>query len=218
MINGLSASDAKVIIKRILPSAIVYLIRAHRNLKPREISIYWRLLFRRALRIRRDRPDRRVASFRSILFVCHGNIIRSPMAAALLRRHLSDLGANAVAISSAGLHANPGQAADARALTVARHFGVSLEHHRAQPLTNELVARTDVIFVMDAINEAKLLARYPGARHKIFMLSAYTAAGELRPIEIADPYDGDEADVRGCYELLQCSIRCLTSTLGFSRT
>jgi protein-tyrosine-phosphatase len=67
---------------------------------------------------------------------------------------------------------------------------------------------------MDYVNEAKLLARYPEARRKVFMLDGFGAAGPASQKEIADPYHGDAGDVRRCYEILRSRIQLLTDFLS----
>ena len=69
---------------------------------------------------------------------------------------------------------------------------------------------------MDFENEAHLLARYPQAFRKVFMLRSY-ADSSNRQVEIPDPYWGDEADVRGCYQILEECIRNLVKTLSRER-
>jgi len=207
--NNLWVVDAKAIVKRCLPDSILNHMRACRALERRDRSTYWRLWLLCALRMRRSELRRIPAAIRSLLFVCRGNIIRSPMATALLRQCVSGLAPSAISIASAGLHACRGQGADARAITVAKDFGISLDEHRAQPLTDELVRQADMIFVMDAFNEAELLGRYPEAENKVFMLGAWAAGRWPDRIEILDPYDGAEADIRWCYERLQSCIRSL---------
>jgi protein-tyrosine-phosphatase len=208
--NSMWVAEAKAIAKRCLPGSILNHMRACRALERRDRSTYWRLRLLRALRMRPSELGRTPAAIRSILFVCRGNIIRSPMAAALLRQSVSVLTPSDISIASAGLHACPGQGADARAITVAKDFGVSLDEHRAQPLTDELVQRADMILVMDTLNEAELLGRYPEAESKVFMLGAWAAGRQPDRIEILDPYDGGEADIRQCYERLQSHIRSLS--------
>lgn len=197
-------AEAKGVIKRVLPARIIAHLRAYRDLDGPGRSLY------RASRRRRVGPLPRWdsgngwAAIRFVLFVCRGNVIRSPMAAALLRRRLSDMGRTAIGVYSAGLHAELGRNADPRAVDAARHFGISLEDHRARPLTPDLVRDADLVLVMDAFNEAELLGRYPAARDKVLMLG------------VVDPYDGDGTDIRRCYGLLQSSIQRLASRLGSS--
>lgn len=207
-----SIPNAKAIIRKLIPGGFINHLRACRKLDPRARSIYWKLQLLRVLKVQRAVLCRNPAAIRSVLIVCMGNMIRSPMAAALLRKCLLDLGQNGVAVSSAGLRAKWGRSADARALTVAGWFGISLEEHRARPLTREMVAQADAIFVMDSLNEAEMLGRFPEAASKVFLLSVCAGNG-LQQIEIIDPYNGGEADIRRCYEILQSSIRGLVSNL-----
>ena len=128
-----------------------------------------------------------------VVFVCHGNIIRSALAEALMRRHGAAAGVPFDRIVSAGLAARPGREADPRAVAAARALGVDLAAHRAQPLTAELAERASVIYVMDRLNEARLLARFPQASAKVRRLGALamTEEGDV----IADPYVLDAAAV-----------------------
>jgi protein-tyrosine phosphatase len=194
---------------------VVDLLRAHRRLKPLEIAIYWKLLLRRALGGTGD-PPFRASGVRSILFVCHGNIIRSPMMAALFKERFSGGKAGDCLVSSAGLHARTGRPADPRAVAVAREFGISLEDHRAQLLTDALVDRTELIVTMDLLNYAEIFGRYPQARDRILLPFVPADGGRRRTLEIADPFDGDEEDVRACFHLLHRSALCLCSSLASS--
>jgi hypothetical protein len=65
---------------------------------------------------------------------------------------------------------------------------------------------------MDYLNEAKLLGRYPEARGKIVFLPAAPGEPGGGP-EINDPYDGDTAEIRRCYEKLQLRVRQLAALL-----
>ena len=83
---------------------------------------------------------------------------------------------------------------------------MSLDDHRAQLLSRELVDDSDLVLVMDYVNEAKLLLKYPGAKRKVFLLSG---APEARSVEVQDPYEGNAGDIRRCYGDLGSRIRHL---------
>ena len=193
--------------RRWLPEGIKRIARVHRSLGARQALVYWRLRLRRALRLREEGPAGTAGNVRSVVYVCRGNIIRSPMAEALLRQSLCRLGQDGVAVTSAGLYARRGQPADPRARRAARRLGIELEGHRSRPVTRSLVERAGVIVPMDSLIEADLRGRYPRAGHKIALLHADGGGDRRRPIEIPDPYDGDEADIRRCYELLRTCVR-----------
>ena len=205
-------SDTVALLKRLLPRRLIREVRQYRRYKPDERAIYLKLKAMNMFRSRNGNASRVSKDARSYLFVCFGNIMRSPMCEALFKRALARVGHPEVMVSSAGLGATPGKPADPRALVAAREFGVSLEDHRATLLTREMVEQSDVIFTMDFQNQAQLLARYPDARHKVVMLSAY-AEPALRFREIADPYVSDLDGTRQCYRTLQTCIDNLTHSL-----
>lgn len=158
---------------------------------------------------RRNRPRALPARVESILFVCHGNIIRSAMAEALAKRELA---AAKLRIGSAGVGATPGREPDGRACAVAKELGVSLEGHRARAVTDALLADTDVVFVMDELNEALLLTMHPGARRKVRFLGEWNSDGKSRVI--VDPYCGSIEDVRACGRQIQACAVELAEALG----
>jgi protein-tyrosine-phosphatase len=180
------------------------------RLGPKAGPIYARLRLGALLGIRRG--SKMTADARSILFVCFGNIMRSPMAEALLRHELQSAEAEGFNVVSAGMHAIAGNAAHPWALEAAQGLGLSLSNHRAQPVTPELIDHADAVYAMDFQNQAELLAQYPHAAAKIFLLGAY-ADGALRHDEIPDPYFGDVDSTRECYGVLQSCVRKLTAQL-----
>ena len=153
------------------------------------------------------------AHARTLVFVCFGNIMRSPMADALLK--LAAAKANIdLRSDSAGLRATPGKPAHAWAQTAANELGISLSDHAAKLLTPEMVEHADAVLAMDLQNLAELLHLYPDFRNKIFLLSAY--AGSPRKREIPDPYLGDLETTRQCYRVLQTCVRNLVASLASS--
>jgi protein-tyrosine-phosphatase/predicted ATP-grasp superfamily ATP-dependent carboligase len=204
-------SDAKRLARRLLPGGLRSRIQEW-GLRA-SISHLKRSLLRK-LGLRRSHPAPvLLASARTVLFVCHGNIIRSALAEVLLKKQRGNQ--PDLKILSAGLHAKPGRAADERALQVAHEFGLSLDDHRATLLTSELVARADVIFVMDCNNEMGLLARFPQAGRKVFFLGNLDAAGRPVPSaqEIADPYEGNLDDVRRCGQRIRDCIDLVAAAM-----
>ncbi len=204
----------KARLKRILPQGLVSFISDLRNINPEARWTYLRLWASRTFGVRKDTTSRLPAKIGSVLVVCHGNIIRSPMAAALLRRYLAASCCTSISVSSAGTCVNPGSGADARAMELSREFGVSLEGHQAQSLTASLVEGNDLILVMDYRNEAEVLCRYPDAISKVFMVKSLGEQNQSRSVEIPDPYSGTMADVRQCFETLKSQTEGLALTLS----
>ena len=147
---------------------------------------------------------------KSFLFVCFGNIMRSPMAERMLKRALAENAIEGPLVKSAGIHAVPGTEAHPRAQVAARELSMPLDDHRSQLLTPQMADAADAIFAMDFQNKAELLTSFPQAEKKIFMLGAYAGA---RDCEIPDPYFGDQDEARRCYRVLQTCIDNLVASL-----
>lgn len=163
-------------------------------------------------RIRHD-PERvrsALRSAKSLLFVCHGNIIRSAFAARLLAQGLHGR-RPAVAICSGGLEAVPGRPAHPTAVRTAAARRVDLTDHAAARVTPEAVANADVIFVMDVPQLVALRRRFPDAHPKTFLM---TCLAPDAPLEIADPVDGDESRFEACFDELAGAVPPLIRGLG----
>jgi protein-tyrosine-phosphatase len=152
------------------------------------------------------------ADAHSFVFVCHGNIMRSPMAELMLKRALSEYHEAGITVLSAGMHATPGTEAHPQACVAARELGLPLDRHRSRLLTEDMVTNADAVFAMDFQNLAELMTRFPRSRNKIFMLSAY-AEETQRGRPIADPYFGDQALTFRCYAELQICVTNLANSL-----
>jgi protein-tyrosine-phosphatase/predicted ATP-grasp superfamily ATP-dependent carboligase len=204
-------TSVKEWLRRRIPAGIMEWRRVHRTFGYRTGVVFATRRIERTLRVRRDVIDI-PGGVKTILFVCYGNIIRSPMAAALLRRALSRMGREDVRVESAGLYAKPWCGADPRSIGLARESGVSLESHESTPISRDLVMRADLILVMDYLNEAELLARYPQAAAKVFLLGAYPQC-HWSQAEIDDPYRGTQEDIRCCYDRLEGCVNELAQRL-----
>ena len=125
-----------------------------------------------------------------VLFVCTGNICRSPLAASLLARALKDRGVE-VAVSSAGTGAWDGAPASEGAYLVGLERGLDLSGHRARLLTRELVDEADLILTMARHHRARVDEL--GGEGKVFVLGEYAGKGDD---EVSDPFGGDLAVYR----------------------
>jgi len=136
-----------------------------------------------------------IRSARSVLIVCHGNIIRSPFAERLLRRALESR--SRPTISSAGLYAIAGNPPHQHALSTAMSRAIDMDGHTASLLSRERVAASDLILVMDVWQLVELVRRFPEARQKTF---PFTCLAPNVPLEVEDPINGDRAIFEACFD------------------
>jgi protein-tyrosine phosphatase len=158
-----------------------------------------------------------VASTR-ILFVCLGNICRSPTAEAVLRdlvtREAPDL---SVEIDSAGIGDwHIGEPPDQRALAAARRRGLDMSRLRARQIASEDFARFDFILAMDRANLSDLRRRAPTQyreRVRLFLEFAPDAGVD----EVPDPYYGGAAGFEEVLDLAEQAARGLLSHIREGR-
>jgi len=104
---------------------------------------------------------------RSILFVCKGNICRSPFAACYLAARLKGRDC-LIEVCSAGLECEPGGKANPVASTVALQNQISLAAHVTTPVTRELIGRADLIVVMEFMQCVDLLKNFQRLNARYF--------------------------------------------------
>lgn len=135
-----------------------------------------------------------------ILFVCTGNVCRSPMAQGLFnaraqREHESHL----FIAESAGTWALEDQPASTNAVTAMAQRGIDITAHRGQTVSAELLERASVVIVMTRNHLDALTAEFPTYRHKMHLISEL----KDRIHDINDPYGGTLDEYEECARQLQ---------------
>jgi len=150
----------------------------------------------------------------SILFVCMGNICRSPTAEGVFRYHVSQAGLDdRVLIDSAGTHAyHVGEPPDRRAMAAAARRGMSLEDIRARRVADEDFERFDYIIAMDEDNLYRLKDQSPPEHHQKLRLFLEFSSSNQR--EVPDPYYGGSAGFERVLDLVEDASRGLLETLS----
>ena len=151
---------------------------------------------------------------RSVLFVCMGNICRSPTAEGVFRHQVKAEGLeNRIRIDSAGTHAyHVGEPPDRRAQAAAERRGISLDGIRARRVSDEDFVSFDYVIAMDEDNRERLLERAPEEHRGKVQLFLQYAEGPER--EVPDPYYGGTAGFERVLDLVEEASRGLLRTLS----
>ena len=147
---------------------------------------------------------------KSVLFVCTGNICRSPIAEGLFRRLIANR--KDIEVASAGVHAVRGQPPSLYAVQVCEDEGVDISALRSQPLTNTLVERATHIFAMTGAHLETIHLLFPHGAEKSYLLREFEEPGTTVWRDVPDPI-GLGRDV---YEVCARTIeKALPSVLAF---
>src|ERR1041384_1783829 len=133
---------------------------------------------------------------KTVLFVCTGNICRSPMAEGLFRHAVR--GRGDYRVLSAGVGAVDGQPPSAHAVRALKELNIDIGRQRSRMLTSELVNQADYIFGMTHGHVDAVMLLYPQAAEKTFLLREFD--------DTLDPFEKDIGDpIGGSYEIyLNC--------------
>lgn len=182
---------------------------------PRE---HWFTLFR-VVRRRASAPASPLSlvgtDARRIIFVCHGNIMRSAFADVCWNSASLNAGSAAsIEAVSAGTDARHGRAAHPLAAASAEQLGISLNAHRATPLSEVTLASGDVLVGFDCENEVQLQSlarRHPGVR--VLLLGDLAGNGGTLDAEIRDPWGTSETATMQTFQRIRGLLDALRSQL-----
>ncbi len=151
----------------------------------------------------------------SILFVCMGNICRSPTAEGVTRALAEQAGmAHCFEIDSAGTHSyHIGKAPDARAIRTAAQRGYDLQPLRARRVSAADFARFDLILAMDRDNLDLLKQACPAEHQGKLALFLEFGAGRANA-EVPDPYYGGEDGFERVLDMVEEAAHGLLARLG----
>jgi len=142
---------------------------------------------------------------KTILFVCTGNICRSPMAEGLFRHLTAKMGGRYRTLS-AGVGAIDGMAPSPHAVQALRELGIDISRQRSRALTGELVRQADLIFGMTHGHVHAVGAMYPQAAEKAMVLREFDDTLESYEKDIADPIGGSYQVYLHCRDEIEQGI------------
>jgi len=141
------------------------------------------------------------------------------MAAAILRHKLAALGlADQIRVESAGVWAAEGQPASANAVAALAEQGIELAEHRSQAVSPALLARADLVLVMEEAHRRSLFHLAPQHLGKVYLLTEMAGLHE----DVADPYGGTPEEyrrtVRQLEALIEAGLPRILTRLGLSES
>ena len=152
------------------------------------------------------RLKKHLANARSILFVCKGNICRSPFATEYAREHLPP----EIKIAGAGYFPKSGRPAPDHAQFASKEFGVGLCSHRSVRLTEQLVSEADVVIVFDEENFDRVRSDMKDLANKVFLLNHIHLAGSLF---VQDPYGSSESKFVSTYQEIKEAVDAINDSI-----
>src|SRR5437899_9459364 len=144
---------------------------------------------------------------KAILFVCTGNVCRSPMAEGLFRHAVK--GRNDFRVLSAGVGAVEGQPPSEHAVQALRELGIDISKQRSRMLTGELVQQADYIFGMTHSHVDAVALLYPHAAEKTFMLREFDETLDNYEADISEPIGGSYEVYLNCRDQIEQGIAAM---------
>lgn len=148
-------------------------------------------------------------SVTSLLFVCQGNICRSPFAEKIAVKNHGQ--GNKCSFRSAGIRADASNFPPVEAVAAAETFGVDLRSHKTRPVDSDLLGSTDMVVSMEAWHHKYLLETYPEFSGRLFLLPLFDVKmdnpwDQYSIYNIRDPYGKELAVFMECFRRIE---RCI---------
>jgi protein-tyrosine-phosphatase len=145
---------------------------------------------------------------RKILFLCYGNICRSPVAELLMRMRYPTF-----EVHAAGFHPTVGRASPPHIQSLAGAFSIDLSNSMSRRVTADMVRDADAVFIHDMRNYDHFCQEFPRDKNKILFLGLFVDPPLL---EIKDPYDSDLVETFRILQQISVAIDSIGKKLSDS--
>jgi len=150
-----------------------------------------------------DHVDSLKVPTKTVLFACYGNLARSIIAEGYMKKMAAEKHLQ-IHVLSAGLNASR-LPPPKETLTIVNREHMDLQNHISTQLTSEMLNKADLILTMEQVHKKAILLHYPQVKNKIFTLKEF--AGEIRDLDIGDPYGKNFEAYEACATEIESAIR-----------
>jgi protein-tyrosine-phosphatase/predicted ATP-grasp superfamily ATP-dependent carboligase len=147
---------------------------------------------------------------KKVVFICYGNICRSPLA-----EKLAEQRTKGVAIESAGFHEHTGRPSPEKIMRIGNALGVDLGGHRSARVTRDSLLQADLIVAMDMENLQYLRQKFPETQERTTLLGLFATPPILT---IADPFLVDEGAANHICQQVRLGVEGLSDWIACVRT
>lgn len=133
---------------------------------------------------------------KKIMFICTGNICRSAMADALMKKMAKDKNKE-IDVYSCGIFAQDGDMPTYNAVEAMKEYNVELKNHRATNIRNSKIEDMDIILCATVSHKNNVISMYPELTNKIYTIKEY-AGFDKNDLDIPDPWGYDIETYRFC--------------------
>lgn len=146
---------------------------------------------------------------RSVLFVCLGNICRSPLAQGIFEHQVRQAGIekdyDADSAGTSGWH--EGEPPHAGSIRIARKYGISIERQRSRPVHPKDAEIFDYIIAMDTANRESLLSEFRFPERKVHLMRDFSLSGHQgKNQSVPDPWGMRDDAFENVYAILNDSV------------
>lgn len=138
----------------------------------------------------------------NVIFVCLGNICRSPIAEGVLRQKLKEKKLFGKVSSAGTMHWHQGKPPHHSSQQICKNYGLDISHQRAQTFQSEMLQTFDWVIAMDEQNKSDLLLLCRNAEEKSKIILFSDVIPNYQPKNVPDPYYGDFSDYERVYKII----------------